>query len=153
MDVRKLIPRASMPYDATPMGTRPINRWVEQGAGGDPFEPAGWFPHEGNTYAHGYDGLDLEWQRASARTEIAPVRDTLVYATQERATFAPIYPRPRKARGRRRFFGLGDDPPPADQASVASGGAAIPVLVGLLVGAGLAYIVYDETMGTGSRLR
>jgi len=63
MDPQALIP-ISVDSGVTPMGMRPLNRWVQTGAGGGPYQNRGLFPATAATaqgfgprLAPGYDGL------------------------------------------------------------------------------------------------
>lgn len=168
MNPRRLIPHVLEP-EPTPMGTRPLNPWVHSGAGGGPWEPAGWYPRKGNTLAPGYDGIGP----ARSQSGIGPARSmvgltaSMRYATEEdRAMTVPTRPKyssrgersasyvtppPPAAYRTQRFYGLGNgEEEPADSNRKKYLG---PILLGVLVGAGLAYIAYDETMGTGAKLR
>jgi len=154
MDPRNLIPREVL-APLTPLGRKPLNRWVQYGPGGDPYEPRGLFPTQPgeNRLAPGYDGLDADhapllWQRAESRAIHVPDRPRMTYATQQRAS-APM---PRKSTKRGRL--VAPLVPLADvQEAPRQDNSLLFLLLGAGVGVAAAYILYDETLGTGARLR
>lgn len=124
MDPRDLIP-IEVEVEPTPFGRRPFNRWVTTGAGGDPFEPRGLYPAtRGERVATGYDGL-------------GPARSQVGMGTAKR--FVGL-------QGRLR--GLAQEPPEKPKQ-----GYMLLAILGGAAGVALAYITYDETVGTGARLR
>ena len=153
MDPRALISRDLL-APRTPMGRPPFNRWVEYGPGGDPYEPRGLFPNYGgeNRLAPGYDGLGEEnpsliWQRAESQAIRVPPQK-LVRATQNQAS-AEVPRRPARKRGR-----LVAPLVPLNEATEESSDKTMFYLIfGGALGIGLAYVLYDETLGTGAMLR
>lgn len=125
MDPVTLMP-AEILAERTPLGRRRFSRWVRTGAGGTPYEPRGWYPStRGNRLAPGYDGI---------------------------GTATPFVGLEARLRG----FAQDETPPetpPPDRASAGSGVPLLFLLGGAAAGIALAYITYDETAGTGARLR
>jgi len=189
MDPRLLIPR-EVEAELTPMGRRPLNRWVITGAGGDPYEPRGLYPNNrgSNRLAPGYDGISPSHGSRAHRTvegfamsmENQRLRHTWLGDLGQDAP-SPVFdpggpgcmnvPAPiscftcaaRGPEGRLGYrvhldtAGRASCIPVSGHTSSNNGGngsrfPVIALVLGLAVGAGLAYITYDEALGYGSRL-